>query len=102
MGDSAIKTIMKKIEEWFNPPQAKVIASQVRTQAGEVRRLAADLGRIKNDLDDCWQGKSKNAFMFFFNPMPKNLERYAGFLEMQANNIEREKGLIIKWIKKVL
>ena len=102
MGDSVIKTILEKIEEWFNPPEAKIIASQVRSQASELRRLAADLRRNKSDLDACWEGISKNAFMFVFNQMPRNLESTANFLEKQANNIEREKGLLFKWIEKVI
>ncbi len=98
MGDSVIK----KIKDWFYPPEGKIIASQVRSQANEVRRLSADLSRTKNDLDSCWVGKSHNRFMSLFNPMSKSLDVCAGLLEMQANFIEREKGLIIRIIEKVL
>ena len=104
MGDTVIEKVQKLIRDWFYPPEGKIIASQVRSQANEVRRLSADLSRIKNDLDSCWVGKSHNRFMFLFNPMSKSLDVIAGFLETQANLIEGEKGLrlIIKWIEKVL
>ena len=82
-----------RVEEWFVPNEAHVIASEFRTQARVIRDQATALRKAKGTLDGSWEGNSKKNFMQVFDPVPGNLDSFASWLEQSANKIENTKAM---------
>ena len=73
--------------KWITPPEAEGIARQFEAQAAKANDLAAQLIRVKDDLDYRWEGNAKNSFFAAFTDKPSQLNSYAEELRAKANAI---------------
>lgn len=86
-----------RVEHWFIPPEAHTIASQLRSQAGEVRQQQARLAKVLAKLNGSWEGNARNAFISRIENIPAKLGLFARELESKADKVEQTKAMEYRW-----
>lgn len=86
------------VTKWITPPEAEGIARQFEAQAAKANDLAAQLMRVKDELDYRWEGNSKNNFFAAFSDKPSQLNSYAEELRAKANEIRSIKVSVTEQI----
>ena len=69
------------------PPEALMIAGELRKAAAHIRGLAPDLHRVKSNLDQSWNGRSRERFFEGYESKPTELEYLAEVILNHASAI---------------